>query len=512
MSANYVIGIDIGGTNTDIVLVDQSKIIVKAFKTVTTSPLEMGVKTGLEMIFQDPTLKKSSVSGIFVGTTHATNAIVEEKNLYRVGLIRIAGQNPSSLRPCFGWSQTLLNAIFTGYENIDGGFECNLKEITPFSSTQAKEAILKLVDKKMESLAIIAVFSPISSKQELLLGDIAKNLLGSNFPISLSHEIGGIGFIERENATILNAALKKPMREGFVSLENLKNSLGFECPLYVTQNDGSLITLNEAIANPLLTISSGPTNSFIGASKLAGLTDAIIVDVGGTTTDIGIVQNGFPRRSMHNASIGGVTLNFRMPDVLSIGIGGGSLVTAKQNGEFKVGPESCGKNLTKESSVFGGKSLTLTDLASVTGLFEIPGKHPVQFADVNAKQVMRQVYEKIQTGINLMKGKLSQLKIIYVGGGANIASQHLADSLEHYAVANAYGAALAEFSATIDTTLSLTNRETVIDELKAKAIDLAVKKGACSQNVRIVDIQVIPYHYIPNQLARVIVTASGKRS
>ena len=99
----------------------------------------------------------------------------------------------------------------------------------------------------------------------------------------------------------------------------------------------------------------------------------------------------------------------------------------------------------------------------------------------------------------------------YVGGGAKIASQSKADPLDHYAVANAYGAALAEFSATVDTTLSLRNRETTLDQLKVKAMELAVKKGADKEDVRIVDVRVIPYHYIPNQLARVIVTVSGKR-
>ncbi len=510
MSEKYIIGIDIGGTNTDIVLVDSSHNIVKAFKTETTFPLEIGVKKNLETLFQDQALDKSSISGIFVGTTHATNAIVEHKNLFKVGLIRIAGHQPSSLRPCFGWPKGLFDTVFAGYETIDGGFQCNLEAITPFSSKQAKEAVLKLLDKGMESLAVVGVFSPTSNEQELLCLEALREVAGNDFPVSLSHEIGGIGFIERENAAILNAALKKAMGQGFSELEKIKNDFGLTCPLYITENDGSLIGLKEAIKNPLLTISSGPTNSFNGAARLAKVSDAVIVDVGGTTTDIGVVQNGVLKRSMHNATIGGITLNFRMPDVMSIGIGGGSYVNDLENGNFKIGPESAGKKLIYEALSFGGTTLTLTDVALATGLFDFITKYQVKINKQDAKNIMALVYDKIQDGICQMKGKDTNLPVIYVGGGAKIASQSH-ETLEHYSVANAYGAALAEFSETVDTVISLNDKKMVMEKLKKECMQKAVTKGACSNDVKIVDVQIIPYHYIANNMARVIVKASGKR-
>lgn len=507
MSKKYLIGIDIGGTNTDTVLIDEYQSIVKSYKTATTSPLENGVRKGLEVILQ--TAHPSSILGIFVGTTHATNAIVEQKNLYSVGLIRIAGHYPTSLRPCYGWPKELASKVLTGYETIDGGFECDLREISPFSRKKAKEAFLKLLDQGMESLAIIGVFSPLSYVHELACLEEIRMVAGDDFPISLSHEIGGIGFIERENATLLNGALKKAIAEGFRHLDEVKTACGLNCPLYITQNDGSLIGLQEAIRNPLLTISSGPTNSFIGAARLAQVSDAIIVDVGGTTTDIGAIQNGFLRRSMHNASIGGVSLNFRMPDVLSIGIGGGSYVTPKREGGYKVGPESCGKNLLSEALSLGGNSLTLTDIASLLGFFNF-GKSPISFSFSDAKMIMHQINEKIQSGIHLMKGKKEHLPVVFVGGGAKIASQTEEDMLEHASVANAFGAALAEFSGTIDKVVSLADRTTTVNEIKSEAMELSVKKGADPKHVKVVDVQIIPYHYIPGQLARVIVTASGK--
>ncbi|MFQ5729459.1 MAG: hydantoinase/oxoprolinase N-terminal domain-containing protein [Waddliaceae bacterium] len=511
MIKKYTIGIDIGGTHTDAVLVDENLKIVASFKTETTSPLEEGVKTGITFLLESSGVDKTGVNGIYVGTTHATNAILKGTDLYRVGVIRLAGHYPTSLRPCFAWPKEVQSCVFSGCETIDGGSECDSRVITPFNPKQAREAIDRLLEKGTESLAIVGVFSPIAKEHECLCAEEVKEVAGTSFPVSLSHEIGGIGFIERENATILNAALKKPMEEGFRHLEDMKNQVGLNCPLFLTQNDGSLINLFQAITSPLLTVSSGPTNSFIGASKLAGVDDAIIVDIGGTSTDIGMVQNGYPRRSMHNAHIGGIPLNFRMPDVMAMAIGGGSQITKNKNGGYLVGPESCGRRLTKEAQIFGGDTLTLTDLASLTETMNIIGanKSAITASHSEAEHVLKLVTEKIQYAVQVMKGNNTDLPVVFVGGGAEIGSSCSTVIPEHYSVANAYGAALAEISATVDTVTSLVDREKTLKLLKTKALNLAISKGALEKTARIVDVQVIPYHYVPNQLARVVVVASG---
>ncbi len=492
-----MIGIDIGGTHTDAVLVEDGKIL-RSYKTLTTNPLEKGVVNALSAMGMVEHLE-----AIKVGTTHATNALLEGKSLYRTGVIRLAGHQPDSLNPCAGWPQFLKERVFGGVETVDGGYECDLREITPFCPKQVAEAALRLVEKGVESIAIVGVFSPILSEQENEAAEEARNVLGGDFPITLSSEIGGIGFIERENASILNAALKKPMREGFSRLQSAIVELGLNAPLHLTQNNGSVIDLERAIEYPLLTVSSGPTNSFIGACRLAGVEDAIIVDVGGTSTDIGCVRNGFPRRSIHNVSFGGVSLNFRSPDVLALSIGGGSLVDGMQ-----VGPESCGGQLTSQAQAFGGELLTLTDAACVAGVFSIPEADlgRVRLTEAEAQELIACVRAKIAHGVDKMRGDRRGLPVIAVGGGAAIAGF---SQPEYQAVANAYGAALAEVSATVDTVLSLADRDKQLELLKDQALQLAVDEGAALTSVRIVDLQVIPYHYVPNQLARVVVTASG---
>ena len=119
---------------------------------------------------------------------------------------------------------------------------------------------------------------------------------------------------------------------------------------------------------PVLTFASGPTNSMRGAAFLSGLKDAMVVDVGGTTTDVGALTHGFPREASVAVDIGGVRTNFRMPDVYSFGLGGGSLV---KTDPLRIGPQSVGYRLTEEALVFGGETLTTTDIAVAAGVAEI---------------------------------------------------------------------------------------------------------------------------------------------
>ena len=129
-----------------------------------------------------------------------------------------------------------------------------------------------------------------------------------------------------------------------------------------------------ATALPVMTFASGPTNSMRGAAFLSGLADAMVVDVGGTSTDIGQLRRGFPREANSVVEVGGVRTLFRMPDLLSIGLGGGSLVARDP---LAVGPQSVGYRLTREALVFGGDTLTATDAAVAAGIADIGDRRRV---------------------------------------------------------------------------------------------------------------------------------------
>ena len=134
--------------------------------------------------------------------------------------------------------------------------------------------------------------------------------MGEDVHVSISSEIGSMGLIERENAAILNAALYQVadrFTEGFA--RSLAEEGVTNADVYLSQNDGTLMTMEYARRYPILTIACGPTNSIRGASYLSNLSNAVVIDVGGTTTDLGMIQNGFPRESGVAVTIGGVRTN-----------------------------------------------------------------------------------------------------------------------------------------------------------------------------------------------------------
>ena len=510
---NYIIGIDIGGTNTDGVIIDNEKNILTFCKTTTTSPLDLGVKEVLKTLCTQANIAPQQIKRINIGTTQATNALLENKGLLNVGVLRLATDCSHALPPFCRWPNHL-QSLSAGYAIVSGGYECDGSPINPINKLEIEQALKTLQNNGIQALAIVGIFSPLNGSQEQEVELICKKNLGHDFPISMSHTIGGINFLQRENATIINSALKKCITDGFKSLQTIVQQLDFECPLYITQNNGTIISLQDAINYPVLTISSGPTNSFNGALHLTKLQDAIIVDIGGTSTDIGIALQGFARRSLCASHIADIPLNFTMPDVISIAIGGGSYIQKIDN-NLMVGPQSCSKNLVKESLIFGGNRMTLTDIAVKKRFITIPhATTPVNnISDELASEVMTYVEKTILTLCRQIAGKHKNLPIVFIGGGAMLfANSPLAKQIiipKLAPLANALGAALAQVSGSIDTVVELRNHTKTIKQLAAQAKQRAVQAGAHPQTVHMVEQQMIPYSYTTNNLTRIKITMTG---
>ncbi|MEI3100914.1 MAG: hydantoinase/oxoprolinase family protein [Oscillospiraceae bacterium] len=272
------------------------------------------------------------------------------------------------------WSEDL-KAIAVGSAIVGGGFEYDGKEIAPFDAAAAAAFFRKLKEKDVKSVAISCVFSTVRNDHELEAAKLCREVMGEDVHVSVSSEIGSMGLIERENATILNAALYKVAQsftEGFA--QSLADEGVTNAQVYLSQNDGTLMTMDYARRYPILTIACGPTNSIRGACYLSKLKNAVVIDVGGTTTDLGVIQNGFPRESGVAVTIGGVRTNFRMPDVVSIGLGGGSIVRQREDGTVTVGPDSVGYQITEKALCFGGDVCTATDIAVRLGMTELGDK------------------------------------------------------------------------------------------------------------------------------------------
>ena len=142
---------------------------------------------------------------------------------------------------------------------------------------------------------------------------------------------------------------------------------GLDAPLFLTQNDGTIVHRDVAARYPVYCFASGPTNSMRGAAFLSGIGDAMVVDVGGTTSDIGCIKGGFPRQANAAVEVGGVRTLFRMPDLLSLALGGGTEISPDGR---RIGPRSVGYRLTSRALCFGGDTLTATDIA-VAGASQI---------------------------------------------------------------------------------------------------------------------------------------------
>ncbi len=415
------------------------------------------------------------------------------------------------------WPEDMPDYVGNHYRMVKGGYEFNGQLIAQPDRAEMEKALRELKEEGIEALAVSCVFSPVNHEQEVLAGQVAEEVFGPDFSISLSSQVGTIGILERENATILNAAILSLADKAYAAFQDILKNHGVTADLYITQNDGTLMAVEYARRYPVFTIASGPTNSLRGAAYLSGLSDCIVVDVGGTTTDVGVLKSGFPRESTMAVEIGGVRTNFRMPDLISIGLGGGSLVR-RDDGKVSVGPDSVGYRITWEAIVFGGSTLTATDVAVASGKYDLGDKSKaeglepglIKAADAEIKAMAEEVIDR-------MKTSAADADVVLVGGGTIVLPRELVGAgkvhvPENFDVANAIGAAISQVSGSIDGVYDVATkgRDAVIEEVKAAAIKEAVKAGAREETIEIVDLEEIPLAYLPSNAVRFRVKAVGE--
>ncbi|WP_409304883.1 hydantoinase/oxoprolinase N-terminal domain-containing protein [Peribacillus sp. SCS-155] len=513
----YRIGIDVGGTHTDAVLLDQQNNVISETKSPTTEDVATGIYTAMKKIISDANVPREHIKYAMLGTTHCTNAIVERKRLNKIAAIRIGAPATLAVKPLVGVPDDLRSALGQHVYLIRGGHEFDGREIVELDEAHLYQ-IAQQIKGEVDSVAITSVFSPVSQAHEQRASEILKEVLGDDVAVSLSSEIGSVGLLERENATILNAAVvnvAKTAADGFINA--LKNE-GIEARVFFGQNDGTLMSVEYAVKYPIFTIACGPTNSLRGASYLSDLSDAIVVDVGGTTSDIGVLVQSFPRESSLAVEIGGARTNFRMPDLISIGLGGGTIVRIQEDGEFTIGPDSVGYRLPEKALIFGGDTLTTTDVAVALGKVELGDASKVAHLD---KEFLNRVYDRIvemvEEAIDKMKTSAAPVPVILVGGGSILLPESLQGASEvlrpeHSGVANAIGAAIAQVSGQIEKVYALAEigREKALEMAKEIAMSEAVKAGADRESLVIVDIEDVPLAYMPGNATRIRVKAAGE--
>jgi N-methylhydantoinase A/oxoprolinase/acetone carboxylase beta subunit len=513
----YRLGIDVGGTNTDAVLIDENLKVVAAIKQPTSEDISSGILQALRSVLEESKIDRSLITKAMLGTTQCTNAIVERKHLAKVGILRIGAPASVAIPPMVDWAEALKN-VSVATVIVGGGYEYDGKEIASFDKEAASSFFASLKG-KVEAVAISCVFAGVRNEQELEAAALCREVMGEQVHISISSEIGSMGLVERENATILNAALHKVAKsftDGFDA--SLKQEGLVNAQLYLSQNDGTLMTMDHARRYPILTIACGPTNSIRGADYLCSIKESVVIDVGGTTTDIGVIQNGFPRESGVAVSIGGVRTNFRMPDVISIGLGGGSIVRQGEDGTVTVGPDSVGYQIAEKALIFGGDTLTATDLAVAAGMTKLGDPSKVSHLEASlVKKGLQVIKAMVEDNLDAIKISSEPMDVVLVGGGSIIIPKDLigAKSVQtplHFGTANAIGSAISKVSGTYEKLVSFdkTPRAQALEAAKNEAIALAVQSGALKETVEIIDVEDVPLAYYPGNTSRVKIKAAGE--
>ena len=508
------IGVDVGGTNTDAVVM-RGNDILSGVKSPTTEDVMTGVVDAVTRAMSEAGVTADGVTAVMIGTTHFTNAVIERKHLDQVAAVRLCLPAAQCLPPMVDWPADIRDAVGGRYWMAKGGNEFDGRAISEIDMAELDTIADEIKSSKIKSVVLTSIFSPVSSEMEKKAKDrLAGKLPDADF--TLSSEIGRLGILERENAAIMNASLRGLSNRTVKAFGDALAKVGLTCPYYITQNDGTLMGREYVQSYPVLTFASGPTNSMRGAAFLSEKTEAIVVDVGGTTSDVGALVKGFPRPASTTVDVGGVRTNFRMPDVFAIGLGGGSIVSGEGD-ELKVGPQSVGYRLTSEAMVFGGGTLTTSDVAVGLGMADFGDKSAVAGLDTEQMTAVRsRTDEMLTNAVERMRVSPDPIPVLAVGGGSILVPDQIGDlpviRPEHYSVANAVGAAIGQISGEVDRIFSLDglSREEALEAARKEATDKAIAAGAKPDSIELLDKEDVPLAYLPGNATRIRLKVVGE--
>lgn len=528
-TAQLRVGFDVGGTFTDGVLMRGREVLAKA-KSLTTQDVTEGIVKVLDCVLEGSAIDLREVSMVSLGTTHTTNALIERRNLNRVGSFRLGAPATTAIPPLTGWPSDLKEAI-GGQELahiVRGGSEYDGRDIVPLDKKAIEDAC-RAMKGKVDSIAITGVFSPIISDHEEQAEEVVRSVLGDEVHMTLSHRIATISLLERENSTILNAAVITVMQRAVQSLRAAVAERGIDAPLFIVQNDGSVMSADYAVDYPIFTVASGPAASVRGSVYLSGIEDGVVADIGGTSTDVAYIVKGFPRESSITVNIGGVKTNIRCPDLLSIALGGGTIVKHDEDAVIGLGPESVGYNLVRLGTSFGGPLLTVHDTAVALGKLNTQldvfktdfVTTPDKIAALSrplVENAWEAIRKTIEQAIDKMKTTAEPVPAIFIGGGAlvipktGISGVSEVVSPDHFEVGGAVGTTIAEIGAYAEgvADLEVEDRDGAIERVTEHAIENAVKAGAIRETAEVIDIEEIPFTYMPGKREKIRIRVKGK--
>lgn len=319
---SFVLGIDTGGTYTDGVIMNRTnkKIIAKAKALTTRYDLSVGIRNCINNIDFNAF---SDISVVSLSTTLATNAIVEGRGC-EVGLLMIGFQPDRDLP-------------VKEIRVVPGGHDIKGKEKTPLDIEETKAAIESFRG-KVDAIAISGYLSVRNPEHELQVQKLVKEIL--DLPVVCAHHLTrSLGLHERTITAILNARLIPIIKELMLSVKCVLKEKKIDASIMIVKGDGSLMGEDQAEDKPIETLLSGPASSIIGATFLSNIDDALILDMGGTTTDIAIIRNKIPRIDEEGAKVGGFLTRVEAAAINTYGLGGDSYIQLNMQRKLQIGPQ-----------------------------------------------------------------------------------------------------------------------------------------------------------------------------
>lgn len=492
-----IIGLDVGGTHTDVVLLDR-KGLVKQIKVLTDKKDLFGtVLSGLDTIMDG--IEAEKISRVVLSTTLTTNAIVQNK-VKPVGIIVTSGPG----------IQPEMHRTNDDYYIVSGSIDHRGREIQPVDIKEIKVVIDKFQSKGIQHVGVIGKFSTRNPVHEIAIG----KLLEENFDkVFLGHRVSGnLNFPRRIATTYLNASVYPIHREFFNAVNNSLVSKGLTIPIHILKADGGTMSFESSINFPGQTILSGPAASVMGAIPAAPASeDVAVLDIGGTTTDIALLINGVPILEPLGIELGKFKTLIRSLKTSSIGIGGDSAVRVDGD-NIQIGPDRIGPAMA-----YGGTNVTPTDAffvleeisggdkeKSIRGIEKVAEKLNVSIEEA-AQKIITKTCEQILKEVRLMvdqvnskpvytvhdvfdEYKLNPVKIYILGGPAEYFTKYFkkisdftVNVVPECKVANAIGAALAR--TTCEVTLFADTEQGVVTSSESEAGGTCGKKYSRSDAV-----------------------------
>ena len=376
----YRLGVDVGGTFTDLLLFNDATGDFWRHKTPSTPhDSSEGILNGVDAVCAAAGLSPREIEVFLHGTTVATNAILEGKGA-RVGLVTTEGYRqimqiarsfvPGGLAAWIVWPKPEPLARLEDTVEIKGRMDAQGKEVRPVDDADIRAALEKLKAQGIQALTVSLINAYLNGAHEKRVAALAKEIL-PDVPLSLSHEVlPEMQEYERTLTTVANAAVRPVVGRYVRNLRDRLEKVQMTGRLSLLRSDGGLMSSQKSEEHPVSLLMSGPAGGVTGAlwvAKNAGLKNILTLDVGGTSTDVALIENGEPRR-VRTTEVGHLSVRASSLDVKTIGAGGGSIAYVPElTGALRVGPQSAGAVPGPVAYGKGGTEPTVTDANVVLG-------------------------------------------------------------------------------------------------------------------------------------------------